>query len=93
MASSKVTPYPFPASILIRRDVEFGQVCRVSDTLVSIPDADRVQGRRTLHETRRVVIVQNDSTNYTRYPVVPVAPQAEIVAALPEIFGLSAVTE
>ncbi|NLU40933.1 MAG: type II toxin-antitoxin system PemK/MazF family toxin [Firmicutes bacterium] len=74
MPSPELEPYPFPAAIFVNREVEFGQVYLVSDRLISIPDADRVRGTRTYHDHRRVVIVQNDRTNYTTFPTVLVAP-------------------
>lgn len=75
MSSSKLDPYPFPQAIFVNKIVEFGEVYLVNDRLVSIPDADRVQDGRSFHETRRVVIVQNNTnTNYTTFPVVLVAP-------------------
>lgn len=74
MSPSELGRYPFPEAICVNREVEFGQVYLIDDRLVSIPDADRVQGGRTFHPTRRVVIIQNNATNYTTFPTVHVAP-------------------
>lgn len=74
MSSSELDPYPFPQAIFVNREVEFGEVYLVNDHLISIPDADRVQGERIFHKKRRVVIVQNDRTNYTTFPTVLIAP-------------------
>lgn len=73
MPDQQVSAYPRHA-IFIRREVEFGEVYFVKDNLISIPDADRVVEGRTRHDSRRVLIAQNDETNYTNYPVVLVAP-------------------
>lgn len=72
----KVELIPFSAAILINREIEFGEVYLVDDRLISIPDADRVRSGRTYHETRRVVIIQNNELNYTTFPLVQIAPLA-----------------
>lgn len=59
MPDQQVSAYPRHA-IFIRREVEFGEVYFVKDNLISIPDADRVVEGRTRHDSRRVLIVQND---------------------------------
>jgi len=51
---SKLEMYPCRDSIKINKEVEFGEVYLIDDRLVSIPDADRVTGGRTLHEKRLV---------------------------------------
>ncbi len=74
MSPSELDPFPFPQSIYIIKEVEFGQVYLVNDHIISMPESDRVQNRRTFHEERRVVIVQNDETNYNDYPTLTIAP-------------------
>lgn len=67
--------HPFPKAIYINKEVEFGEIYLVRDSLISFPETDRVEGQRTEHDTdRRVVIVQNNTSNYSMEPTVLIAP-------------------
>jgi len=52
----------------------FGQVWKIRDALIAIPDADRV-GNRNEHFSRCVVVVDNNQKNSSEdYPIITICP-------------------
>lgn len=43
---------------------QFGEVWQIRDSLISIPNADRIVNGRKIHYVRCVVITQNNSSNW-----------------------------
>lgn len=67
--SSSVT-YSSNKEFIDSRSFRFGDLFIVDDSLVSIPQSDRIPGCRTIHPERWVVVVSNNSENH--HPLCPV---------------------
>ena len=60
--------------ILDNRTFLFGQIWKIRDSLIGIPDADRINSRKE-HFTRCVVILDNNTNNGNKeFPIITVVP-------------------
>lgn len=70
-----VQQYNDRSQLIDDREFELGQIWTIKDELISIPQADRIDGARILHDKRSVVVVQNNEQNYNKMcPIITVAP-------------------
>lgn len=62
--------------LIDERCFEIGEIYYINDSLINIPNIDRLKdGSRKIHEGRMVVIVHHNEQNYNKFcPVVAVAP-------------------
>lgn len=63
------SPYIAKVQMNDKRIFIFGQVWKIKDELIAIPNADRLQHGRELHKDRYIVIAQNNEEN--SLPMVP----------------------
>ncbi|MDI6706672.1 MAG: type II toxin-antitoxin system PemK/MazF family toxin [Bacillota bacterium] len=67
--------YKNSSELIDERCFQIGEIYFIKDELVSIPDADRVENGRDIHEGRRVVIIHNHEQNNNKLcPIVTIAP-------------------
>lgn len=67
------------------REFEFGQIWKVRDIAVTIPNADRVKGIRKERYVRLVVVISNNKDNFNPVsPTVTVCPVTKRVDLLRE---------
>ncbi|MDK2793344.1 MAG: mRNA interferase MazF [Deferribacteres bacterium] len=60
--------------LIDERTFNFGEIWKIRDCLISIPDADRINSRNE-HFCRTVVIVDNNKQNSNKFsPIITVAP-------------------
>lgn len=87
MSSVKFKPpnlYRREEELIDEREFEFGQIWQIRDSLISIPDADRL-GNRNEHFCRTVIVVDNNPQNSNPFtPVITVAPLSHRVDCLRE---------
>lgn len=80
---SDVTPeYNARVKMFDKRTFQFGQVWKIKDPLISIPDADRLLHGRNLHKDRYVIIAQNNEENLlpmvTCITIIPLSSRVDL---------------
>ena len=73
---TQVESYMNPNELIDERCFEIGQIYYIKDSLIDMPNTDRlINGGRKIHEGRMVVIAHNNDENHNKmFPVITVAP-------------------
>lgn len=71
--------------LIDEREFHLGEIWTIRDSLISIPDADRIENRKKYY-SRSVVIVDNNNQNSNKLsPVISVAPLSSRTDCLREL--------